>query len=430
MAKMTLAEREARKTLQGEWRTPIPINFVDDDERTGADDGKRYFAGQVRNNIRMAVDRREKQVGDQVKIERHVTLEYYGDDDEGNVNLEDLKYTIDGKANQQYNKIKWDNGCTWVRAGATAKDRDMAKHGKAIVMQEDVKHRSAPPESYPDAVPQKRFQPDARHSAAAPDWDSQVANIKRVMLQQMAAVEADLSKREKVQLASVHNMLPDMQDTELKPRRFAPSAAHSAPPPGQSGDVEAAKPSRKVLAREAQHSMLCCGPCGKNTQTMDDKEDLQPEEPLPEARDIEKEGFFPEDDLDDIIDRINDVVGVWGISEERERELIKPPVDAMNKLVAAAMNTFMNNPLMDLIQYLMDETMDFGVKCTKIGQYLNESFVKPLANALVDGLADAFSAVSWIKDKVTQVIMMMSQMVTDHVVTKSVEQLNDSDAVD
>merc|ERR1740121_1835228 len=226
-------------------------------------------------------------------------------------------------------------------------------------------------------------------------------------------------------------------------------AVHSAPPPepDQGDDVEAMTSAGKVLVPDGEHAMFnkfCCGSfCGSNTQVKDDEQEHKeeaytaavpeaqaPEEPVPEARDMEKEGFFPPDALDDVIDRINEVVGIWGISEEVEREYIKAPCEALNRLVAAAMATFMNNPLMDLISFLMDETMDFGVKVAKIAQYLKEQFVDPLCDALVNGLEETFSCISWIKNQVRKVIMMMSQMVTDEVVSKTVEQVGDSDLVD
>jgi len=180
-----------------------------------------------------------------------------------------------------------------------------------------------------------------------------------------------------------------------------------------------------LIASSGEHGMFCCG---SKPQTQEDGIEA-PEEPLPEARDM-SEGFFSGDQVEDIVDRINDVVGIWGISEAKEREMIKPPVVAMNKLIKAAMEIFMNNPLMDLLNYLMDEAMDFPVKVRKLGEYINDQFVTPLAAALVDALSESFSAIEWIKDKVTQVVKMMSQMVTDEVVSESVKTIGDSDLVD
>jgi len=50
------------------------------------------------------------------------------------------------------------------------------------------------------------------------------------------------------------------------------------------------------------------------------------------------------------------------------------------------------------------------VKVQKLGTYINENFVQPLCANLVDALSESFHAIEWIKDKVTRVIMMMSQM--------------------
>merc|ERR1712032_784528 len=126
----------------------------------------------------------------------------------------------------------------------------------------------------------------------------------------------------------------------------------------------------------------------------------------------------------------NDVIGIWGVSESAEREFIKPPVVAMNKLIKGAMDTFLDNPIMDLLAYLMDEACEFAVKVKAIAMYLKERFVDPLCTALVERLSESFGAISWIKDQVHKVIAMMSQLVTDEVVSKSVETLGDSDLVD
>lgn len=448
---MTLAEREARKTLHGEWRTPMPINFIDDEEKDDGH-GKRYYRGEVRDNVRMTVERKEKKVGDEIKIERHVTLYNFGRTDDGSVNLENLLYQIEGRANLRYDRIKWDNGCVWCRHGASSKEKDAIKHGKgqAKVMMEEPTTRSAPPDWDAFDVPvqaKKVFLPAAEHAAAPPAWtrDEKLAEIHRVMMEQMKSVDESIENARQAKALREEQARTDTGadcEGELRssrPARLATEACHTAPPPSvplqdaEEEDTEAVAAGAKVLVPNGEHQMFCCGGlCGKNPAVMDEGESeaLVITEPIPEARDMEKEGFFGPEELEDVIDRINDVIGVWGISEETEREYIKPPVVAMNKIVAAAMNTFMNNPLMDLISYLMDEAIDFGVKCMKIGTYVKENFVDPLCHALVEKLQDFFAGIVWIKNQVTKVILMMSQMVTDQVVGKCVEQIGDSDVVD
>lgn len=85
---------------------------------------------------------------------------------------------------------------------------------------------------------------------------------------------------------------------------------------------------------------------------------------------------------------------------------------------------------MHLLTYLMDGAMEFGVKIKKFAMYIHESFIKPLSDALFDALAGDFACIDWIKDKVARVIEMMSSMVTDEVVSKSVTTIGDSDMVD
>lgn len=271
-----------------------------------------------------------------------------------------------------------------------------------------------------------------------PDWETQVAEVQKVMLQQLQEIEKEVEKnrREKEERDGMAEVEPLEEpfgpDRQVRaspyPRMMVPEATHTAfPPPEEGQDTEAGARGGKVMNADAQHAMWNCCACGNKPKVLEDADEV--EQPLPEARDM-SEGFFDKDQVDDIIDRINDVVGIWGISEATEREIIAVPVQAMNKLIKGAMNTFLNNPLMDLLAYLMDDSLDFSVKCQAIGSYINEHFVKPLCGALVEALGSTFEAISWIKDQVTKVIMMMSQMVTNQVVSKSVEQMNDSDLVD
>merc|ERR1719401_599240 len=150
---------------------------------------------------------------------------------------------------------------------------------------------------------------------------------------------------------------------------------------------------------------------------------------MPEHRDT-SEGFFGADQIEDIIDRINENIGLWGVSESAEREFIKPPVMAMNKLIKGAMDTFLDNPIMDLLAYLMDEAMDFSVKVKAIAMYLKERFVDPLCKCLVELLSESFVTVRWLKNQASKFIAMMTQMVSDEVVSKTVNTLGESELVD
>lgn len=409
-----MAARHANQTLLGEWRTPMPINFIHDDERSV--EGQRCYRGEDRDHVRMSVERIHKKIGDEVRVQRFITLRSYAKTEEG-VDLEEEEFMMTGRANLRYNRIKWDNGCVWVRADLAAKlYKD--KQGKPTVTTNPVpaegEHSAAPPTDFDTlTAPKAVIQREATHRKAPLDWQTTVAMVAQTLKKEMEEAEARVAKR-------------NMMEAE------APLVLTTPAPQQADEDVEVKGPSRRLIASPGEHGMFCCG---SKPQTQED-ESLEaeaqappPEEVLPEARDM-SEGFFSEDQTEDIIDRINDVVGIWGMSEAKEREYIKPPVVAMNKLVKAAMEVFMNNPLMDLIGYLMDEAMEFGVKVQKLGTYINEHFVQPLGAALVDSLTESFQAIEWIKDKVAKVIMMMSQMVTDEVVSKSVTTMADSDLVD
>jgi hypothetical protein len=418
----TQAERQKNKTLHGEWRTPMPIIFIDDDERSV--EGRRCFRGEERDNVRVSVERVEKKVGKDIKVQRFVTLRRFADAEDGSVDLDNEVFMITGRANTKYDRIKWENGCVWIRTdvGATL------QAGRSKLVTDEAEHGAAPPtdlvDSTPVAGPKKILRTEAAHRAPAPDWDTKLAEVRKVMMEQLKEVEANILQQKAggAVVEATHGAMPPCDATQpdqpLPP--FPESEQNTSLP---EHDAEAEGPPQKILAPHGgsgEHGMWCCS----SKQKTDDYE-----EPMPEARDM-SEGFFNDNQVEDIIDRINDVVGIWGMSEATEREIIKPPVVAMNKLVKAAMELFMNNPLMDLLSYLMDEAMEFGVKIRKCAMYIHDHFVKPLTDALVDALTGEFECIEWIKDKVKRVIEMMSTMVSDEVVSKSVETIGDSDIVD
>lgn len=414
----TQAERLKHKTLHGEWRSPVPISFIDDDERSV--EGKRCFRGAERDNVRMTVERVEKKIGKETKVLRFITLRYFADAEDGSVDLENETHMMTGRANLHYNRIKWDNGCVWVRA-AEAEELFKAKN-KGM----EGEHGAAPPSNLENcsvAGPNKILRSEAVHRAPVPDWNATVAEVVKVMKEQLKEAEAEMLKHNAAAavVEATHGTTPPSDTTQsVQPLLHCVEPAQNASLPEQ--DAEAKGPPQKFLAPDGgsgEHGMFCCGSKPKEEE----------EEVLPEARDM-SHGFFNDDQVEDIVDRINDVVGLWGVSEEKEREFIKPPVVAMNKLVKNAMEVFIHNPLMHLLTYLMDGAMEFGVKIKKFAMYIHESFIKPLSDALFDALAGDFACIDWIKDKVARVIEMMSSMVTDEVVSKSVTTIGDSDMVD
>merc|ERR1719469_1860162 len=144
-------------------------------------------------------------------MERHVTLGYFGREAEGKVDLGNLMYTLHGKANLKYDKIRWDGGCVWCRVGATQLDQEAIARGGHLGVVESM-HGKAPPREYAPASPQKRFQPSPSHAAAKPEWDAKVAEIRRVMMEQLAEVEREQAGRKALQGA-----LPDEQELQARP---------------------------------------------------------------------------------------------------------------------------------------------------------------------------------------------------------------------
>jgi len=176
---------------------------------------------------------------------------------------------------------------------------------------------------------------------------------------------------------------------------------------------------------------MCGFLCGGSKKKSEEAQAAPPEEevPAPPPKDL-SEGFFGEEEVESIIDRINDVVGVWGISEEKERTFIKPPVILMNKKIKVAMETFLNNPLIELFQYLCDQSLEVKHKAKMIGAYMHKNFIEPLQARLMEMLTEQFSAIEWMHDQVEKVVSMMSHMVADELMTKSIEQLNDAEVAD
>merc|ERR1719221_2305765 len=139
------------------------------------------------------------------------------------------------------------------------KDKEAVRQGKAVVVTEDT-HKSAPPpdfdyDSLPSARPKaKLFQPAGMHSAAKPDWPTQVAAIKKELFEKMSALQMneEFAKFAAAQ-ESVHDILPDMQDVEAPAPFFLPATAHSAPPPPANGPklstTQSAKPIPGLQAK-------------------------------------------------------------------------------------------------------------------------------------------------------------------------------------
>jgi len=315
-----MPDNQAAKTLLGKWRTPLPIEFIDDPDTQV--EGQRCFVTK-KGHIKISVEKKIIELNDSKKVQRFLTLTETSSG-----------FQMTGKSNIKYDRITWDNGATWARYGATKRDRDEIDQDARAMSQ----HAGGePPVEYQDAV--------------------LPAGLCSLFLcgSQARACIGDIA-------------MPV----------YGRSATADAPPP---------RPS-----------------------------DLS-------------EGFFNNDDIEDIIDRINEVVGIWGVSEDTEREYIKPPVIALNKLIKSAMESFMDSPLVDLFQYIMDEAMDVMEKAKRIGQFLSEKIVQPLTAALMERLTDDFKALSYVRNQVDKMVRMMAHLVTDQLVTKTVEQLQDSDAV-
>merc|ERR1712039_1104690 len=100
----------------------------------------------------------------------------------------------------------------------------------------------------------------------------------------------------------------------------------------------------------------------------------------------------------------NEVVGIWGISEEKEAEFIKPPVVELNKKIRECLLSFMDEKLVDLLQGLMDDDVDLDVKSKMLSEYMQERFVDPLTEQLNKKAAERFGGFSWMKNQLTRII--------------------------
>jgi len=352
-------------TLEGTWLTPLPVTFSRSEEE---EEGGKHVWATNRGHMRIEVVKQTVDLGEfegvpQKKVQRFITLKELvriGEDGEG---TEESNTVCHGMANVSYDRIRWNNGATWARAGTTKKDRDeIARQAK-----EREEAEKAVRDREEEARPEPETLPVEIHGAP---------------------------------------------DDAAGGGGFFGCLCGATPKPKEASSPEAAPVEPDPEAPAA-------------TEEGAEEEKKEEEEP----QDLSK-GFFAENEVDDIVDRINEVVGVWGLSEEMEAEYIKPPVVMMNKLIKEAMEGFLDNPIIDLFQYLMDEAMDVMEKAKQVGKFLYERMVKPLTAALIEKLEESFQAVKWIEGQVHKVVLMMAQMVTNELVTKTVEQLQETDTID
>jgi hypothetical protein len=138
-----------------------------------------------------------------------------------------------------------------------------------------------------------------------------------------------------------------------------------------------------------------------------------------------REGFLSDDQVDDVVDRINEVIGIWGISEEKEAEFIKPPVVEMNKRIRDCLKDMMDNQLVVLLGALMDDDVSPGKKSLLTSRYIRQTFVNPLTAKLMDQMSDKFHLPSFMSDQMEKMVKLVSEQVSDEVMSKAIEQLND-----
>jgi len=360
------------KTLEGTWLTPLPVSFSQKDAES---EGGVHVWETNRGHLRIEVVKQTIDLGERdgvpnMKVQRYITLKELIRISEDGEETEESNVVMYGLANLNYDRIRWNNGATWARSGTTKKDRDeLAAQAKA---------REEAEKAARDAEEEARPEPEAIDVEVhgAPDDAA---------------------------MPGGGGLFGCLCGASAKSKGTDPPAAA----PVEHGEADPEVPAVTEAEGEAK------------------EEEAKEEEKEPE--DLSK-GFFNDEDVDDIVDRINEVVGVWGISEEMEAEYIKPPVVMINKLIKVCMEGFLDNPIIDLFQYLMDETLDVMEKAKQIGNFLYEKMVKPLTAALVEKLEESFQAIAWIESQVHKVVLMMAQMVTDELVTKTVEQLQEADA--
>jgi len=119
---------------------------------------------------------------------------------------------------------------------------------------------------------------------------------------------------------------------------------------------------------------------------------------------FEQPDLLSQSQVDIVIDRINESVNIWGLSESVERNIIEAPVTLVNGKLKEALASFMVEDWHQSIQVLLDETAAPDAKRDKLKDIFDRQLREPLAQAL-NGVIDIPMIGEGMEDKLFHMIV-------------------------
>jgi len=133
---------------------------------------------------------------------------------------------------------------------------------------------------------------------------------------------------------------------------------------------------------------------GSKWSRMDEDKDITYEQP----------DLFSEAQTAKIVDRINEKINIWGISEETERGLIEVPVNMVNSQLKDCLRSFMTEDWGMAMEVLLDDTKPAQAKQDILEEIFDRQLKQPLADAL-NGKFDIPLMGEDTEDKIFQLIV-------------------------
>mmetsp|Transcript_67511 Transcript_67511/g.187171 ORF Transcript_67511/g.187171 Transcript_67511/m.187171 type:complete len:219 (-) Transcript_67511:81-737(-) len=97
---------------------------------------------------------------------------------------------------------------------------------------------------------------------------------------------------------------------------------------------------------------------------------------------LEQPDLLSDRQVETVVDRINDAVNVWGLSESMERSLIEPPVRQVNGLLRESLRGVMMEDWQLALEALLDETKTPDSKISTVQEVLGRQLRDPLVQVL------------------------------------------------
>mmetsp|Transcript_98440 Transcript_98440/g.317362 ORF Transcript_98440/g.317362 Transcript_98440/m.317362 type:complete len:221 (-) Transcript_98440:102-764(-) len=141
-----------------------------------------------------------------------------------------------------------------------------------------------------------------------------------------------------------------------------------------------------------------------------------------------KEFGMPQSDLlseaqvNTVIDRINESVNIWVLTESMERALIEPPVRQVNGLLKESLRAFMLEDWAAAIEALLDESLPPDGKISTLSAVMGRQLREPLVEAL-NGRIDLPVIGEGMEEQLLNTVV---DKVLDSIVTASVQGLEET----